>query len=186
MDLRLTDVLDKMQKAVDIISSDLTSIRTGRAVPSLVENIVVSAYGGTQKLRIMEMGTITVVDPKMLLITPWDISVIEEIQKGVSEANIGLNPVVDGNVIRISFPSLTEERRKEFIKLLKQKIEAGKVMVRQIRHDKMSEIKRSFESDDLTEDDKKHLEEEIQKLTDEYVLNIEATGKRKEEELMRI
>ena len=186
MDQRLTDVNDKMRKALEIVQNDLSSIRTGRVFPALIENIVVSSYGGTQRLKIMEMGTISAPDVHTLVVQPWDKSVIEEIYKGLLEANIGLNPVVDGEVIRLTFPPLTEERRKEFVKLLKQKLEAGKVMIRQQRHDKMANLKRSNENGELTEDDRKHLENEVQKLTDEFVGKIEELGKRKEEELMQI
>lgn len=186
MDIRLYEVKQNMKKAVEIVSADFSMIRTGRAMPSLIENIVVTTYGGAQKLRIMELGTISAPDSKTLVVQPWDTSVTADIQKAIMEANIGLNPSVDGNIVRIAFPLLTEERRAEFIKLLKQKIEAGRVMIRQIRHDKMSEIKRSFEEKILTEDDKHKLEEDIQSLTDEYIKEIEELGTKKEEELIQI
>lgn len=186
MDPRLLEVHDRMQKAVQIISSDLSAIRTGRAAPSIVENIVISAYGGSQKLKVMELGTISSSDPKTLVIQPWDTSTLPDIHKGIMEANIGLSPVVDSNVVRISFPPLTEERRMEFIKLLKQKIEAGKVMIRQVRHDKMSELKRGFESKEITEDERRKLEEELQKMTDELIGEIENIGNKKEQELIQL
>lgn len=186
MDFRLIDVQGKMVKAVEIISSDFSSIRTGRATPSLIENIIVTTYGGTQKLRIMELGTITAPDAKTLVVSSWDETVTGDIYKAILEANIGLSPVVDGNIVRISFPPLTEERRKDFIKLLKQKVEAGKVMIRQQRHDMMSELKRDFEKGEMTEDERKHGENELQKLTDEFTAEIEELGTRKEEEILTI
>lgn len=186
MDIRLYDIKQKMKKAVEIVSTDIGSVRTSRPAPSLVENIIINAYGGLQKLRVMELGTIAVQDAKTLIIQPWDSSVLSEIQKGIMEANIGLTPTIDGNLIRISFPPLTEERRDEFVKLLKQKIEAGKVMVRQVRHEKMGDIKRSFEQKQLTEDDRRKLEEDLQKLTDEHIVQIDEIGKKKEEELTQI
>jgi ribosome recycling factor len=186
MDIRLTDTSQRMQKAVEIVSSDFSSIRTGRANSSLIENIMVSAYDGAQKLKVMELGTISAPDAKTLVVQPWDSSVTNDISRALSEANIGLNPIVDGNIIRISFPPLTEERRAEFVKLLKQKVESGKVMIRQLRHDKMAELKRGEEKNEITEDDRKHLENELQKLTDEYTEKIEEMGKRKEEELTQI
>lgn len=186
MDQRLPEVQEKMQKAVEILRADFSSIRTGRATPSLVENIVVSAYGGGQKLKVMEMGTITVPDPRTLIIQPWDQTVVNEIVKGILEANIGLTPVIDGAIIRITFPPLTEERRQEYVKLLKQKLEAGRVMIRQIRHDKMAEIKRMFENDEITEDDRKRLEEELQHLTDKFIAAVEELGGEKKQELLQI
>jgi len=186
MDIRLTDVSQRMQKAVEIVSTDFSSIRTGRASASLIENIMVSAYDGAQKLKVMELGTISTPHAKTLVVEPWDTSVINDISKALSEANIGLNPIVDVNVIRISLPPLTEERRAEFVKLLKQKVESGKVMIRQLRHDKMADLKRGEEKNEITEDDRKHLENELQKLTDEYTAKIGEMGKRKEEELIQI
>src|SRR3972149_4828423 len=129
----LTDTQSKMQKALEIIRGDLGSIHTGRATPVLVENVVVSVYGGTQKLKIMELGTIATSDSRTLVITPFDPSIIEEMQKGLLEANIGLTPVLEGEIIRISIPSLSEERRQEYIKLAKTKLENGRIMIRQIR-----------------------------------------------------
>jgi len=186
MDQRLSELNSKMQKAIEIIRGDITSIRTGRASPSIVENIVITSYGGSQKLKVMEMGTINVQDSRTLIIQPWDISTINDIYKGIMEENIGLTPVIDSNIIRISFPLLTEERREEFVKMLKQKLEAGKIMIRQVRHDKMSELKRMFEKNEITEDDRKRLEEEIQKMTDEHIGLIDELGQQKEEELMKI
>lgn len=186
MDIDLSLVQQKMIKAKEIIAVDLSSIRSGRATPSLVENITVIAYNGTQKLKIRELGTISAQDTRTLVIIPWDQSVLDDICKGILEANVGVTPVKEGNLVRISIPLLTEERRKEYVKLLKQKIEAGRIMVRQLRHDKMSEIKRNFEEKIATEDEKFKAEENLQKLTDKVILEIELLGKEKEEELLQI
>lgn len=181
--MNLDIVKQRMQKVLDLLRSDLATIRTGRAAPSLVENIVLSVYGGTQKLKLMELATITVPDSQTLIIAPFDNSIIGEIQKGILEANLGFNPSNDGQVIRITIPQLSEERRKELIHLMHQKLENGRIMVRQIRHEAMAEIRKQKE---ISEDEISRQEKEVQKLTDELMLDIEGMGKKKEEELLQI
>jgi len=172
----------RMQKVLEVLIGDLSTVRTGRAAPSLVENIVVAVYGGSTKLRIMEVATINTSDNQTLLITPFDGSIIGEIQKGILEANVGLTPSIDGQNIRISIPPLSEERRQDLIKLMHQKLENGKIMVRQARHEAMTDIKRQ----ELPEDEMKRLEKEVQKVTDDVSSEIDALGKKKEAELMQI
>jgi len=181
--MNLDIVKQKMAKVLDVLRSDLATVRTGRATPSLIENIFLSVYGGTQKLKLMELATITTSDSQTLVITPFDASIIGEIQKGIIEANVGLNPSNDGQVIRISIPQLSEERRKELIHLMHQKLENGRIMIRQIRHEAMTDIKKQKE---VSEDEISRLEKEIQKLTDELILDIDGMGKKKEEELLQI
>lgn len=179
-------VSQKMQKVVDSVTSDIAGIRTGRATPSLVENISVPAYGGTQILRILEVASITASDAQTLVISPWDKSIIGDIRKGIMEANLGMNPSIDGEVIRISFPPLTTEDREKYVKLLSQKLENGKVMIRQIRADEMHDIKKGFESKVITEDDKKDTENKLQELTDLYIGKVETLGESKKQELLTI
>src|SRR5581483_740861 len=150
MDL-VSDTKQKMQKAMEVLHGDLATIRTGRATPSLVDTLVVSVYGGSTRMKIVELATIGISDPQTLLITPFDPSIIGEIQKGIMEANVGLTPSIDGQNIRISIPPLSEERRQQLIHLIRQKLENGKIMVRQARHDAMNEIKKK--TDDLSEDE---------------------------------
>ena len=175
-----------MQKAVDHFSSEIASIRTGRAVPSLVEDIVCPAYGGTQRLTVKELAGITASDLHTLLISPWDPSVVGEIRKGIMEANVGLNPVLDNNNIRISVPVLTTERREEYAKILRQKLEDSRVAIRNIRQDKLKDIRTAFESKDISEDEKFRHEEELQKITDEFTKKAEALGDKKEQEILAI
>lgn len=182
----LTDIRPKMEKALEILSGELSSIRTGRATSSLVENIICSTYGGTQRLRVIELGTIGVADAKTITITPWDASAIGDIRQGILTANVGLMPIIDGGVIRVQVPALTLERRQEYLKLLSRQLENGKVMIRQVRHEKMNEIKTAFEGKEMGEDDKFRLEQDLQKLTDEFVEKIDEIGKKKEEELMTV
>lgn len=182
----LSEVQEKMGKALEIIRQDLATIRTGRATPALVENVILSVYEGTQKLKIAELATISTSDPRTLVITPFDPSIIEEINKGILEANIGLTPVIEGQLIRITIPPLSEERRQEYIKLAKSKLEAGRIMIRQIRHDFMSDLKRKFEAKEISEDDRRRQEKDLQDLTDKYIAEIDDLGRRKEEELLQV
>ena len=178
----LNDARGKMQKAMTALFTDLATVRTGRATPSLVENIVVSVYGGSTRLKVLELATIGAQDPQTLVITPFDGSIIEEIRKGIMEASLGFNPVVDGQLIRISIPPLSQERREELIHLMHQKLENGKIMIRQTRHEAMSEVKK----EDLSEDETSRLEKEIQNMTDKHIEEIDQLGKNKEEELLQI
>jgi len=183
MDPLVTTTKKKIDRVLDVLKADIATIRTGRATPSLIENIVVSAYGGTAKLKIMELATVHVSDSQTLVLTPFDPSISAEIQKGIIEANVGFNPTSDGQVLRISIPPLSQERRQELIKAMKHKLENGKVMVRQVRHEAMEEIKKEYEG---REDDVKRLEKDIQRLIDETIVTIEDWGRQKENELLQI
>lgn len=176
----------KMTQVLDLVRTDIASIRTGRVTPALVENIVVGVYGGTQKMKIVELGTISVVDPQTLTIEPWDKSIIGEIRKGILEANVGLNPSMDETKIRISLPPLTTEDREKYVKLLSGKLENGKILIRQARADAMQESKKAYESKTITEDQKFGQEKEIQKLTDEFVGKIDEIGEAKKQELLHL
>jgi ribosome recycling factor len=182
----LTQTKEKMLKAVEVTKEDLSSIRSGRATPSLVENVVVAVYGGTARMKLMELSTITTMDSKTIVISPYDVSIISEIEHGLQEANIGMNPIVDGDVIRISIPQLTEERRREYIKLAKAKIEAGKIMLRQIRQDMMQQIKKLEDEKEIDEDQKKLGEKQIQETTDAMVNELDQLESKKEAELLQI
>ena len=182
----LAEVKDKMRKAVDFTRGDVALIRTGRANPALVENVVINAYGGTAKMRVVELSTITVPEPQMLVITPYDQSIIGDIRRDLEAANLGVVPVIDNGVIRMTFPHLTAERRLEYVKMLHVRLEDGRVKIRQIRHDKMTEMKRAFEAGELPEDDRHSLEEELQKLTDKMMEMIEEIGQKKETELITL
>lgn len=179
-------VTQKFQKVVDSVASDISGIRTGRATSAMVENIVCPAYGGTQFLKVMELASITVTDPTMIVISPWDKSIIGDIRKGILEANLGFNPTIDGEVIRISVPPMTTEDREKYVKLLSQKLENGKVMIRQVRAEEMHEIKKIFEAKEITEDEKFADEKTLQELTDKFIAEIEAKGEAKKQDLLKI
>ncbi|MBI5449410.1 ribosome recycling factor [Candidatus Gottesmanbacteria bacterium] len=183
IDILINQAREKMRKAIAVTQNDLSSIRSGRATPALVEHIAIPAYGGTQRMRLMEMATITTMDAKTIVIAPYDPSQAGDIEKGILEANVGLTPVVDGEIIRISIPSLSQERRLEYLKLAKIKLEAGRVMVRQIRGDAMRDIKKLT---DVSEDQQKHGERIVQELTDEMIADIDGLGEKKEAELMQV
>lgn len=184
--MNLENIKQKMGKVLEVLKNDVATVRTGRATTGLVDHIAVSVYGGTARMKIVELATITVPDAQTIVITPYDKSVLDEIQKGIQEANVGLNPGNDGNLIRISIPPLSQERREQLIHLMKQKLENGKVMVRQVRQEAMHEIKKQFTDKVISEDDMKRLEKEAQKLTDDTISEIDSLGKKKEEELLQI
>ena len=182
MDNIVSIASEKMQKAIELLIIDLASVKTGRAAPSLIDSVEVNVYNGSARMKMMELATITASDPQTLTITPFDPSIIEEIQKGLLEANLGLTPSSDGHVIRINIPPLTTERREELTHLLKQRLENGKILIRQVRQESFKEIKNL----DLSEDEVSRLEKEVQKITDEFIGKIDAIGSKKEEELMTI
>lgn len=175
-----------MQHTLDSLSTDIASIRTGRSSPGLVEGIEVAVYGGTQKMRIRELASITCPDPQMILITPWDHSIAGEIRKGLMEANVGFNPSLDGDTLRIVLPPMTGEDREKYIKLVGVKLESAKIAIRQVRGDAMHHIKKAFEEKEITEDEQKAKENKVQEITDEFVGKIEAAGEAKKNELLQI
>jgi ribosome recycling factor len=173
---------DLMTKSVEYYKSQLSKVRTGRASASLVDNIKVDYYGSPTPIS--QIAGISVPDARTIMIQPWDTSQLQPIEKAIQSADLGFNPRSDGVVLRIPVPPLTEERRKEFVKLSKKFSEEGKIAVRNIRRDQV-EVSRKAEKDkQITEDDKKHLEEQIQKITDDYIKQIDVILTQKEKDLM--
>lgn len=185
MNTILEQVKNDMQKALDSLRQDFGTVRTGKASPALVENIVIKAYGGTTPLRVMELATLHASDAHTLMITPFDASIIHEIERGIADAQVGLNPIIDGQMLRINLPPLSEERRREFVKLIQQKAEASKVTLRHARHEGMEQAKK-MEGQEVSEDEIIRIEKEVQKLTDEFIEKISQMEKEKEEELMKV
>ncbi len=169
MDPLLTSTKAQMDKVIEVLKNDLSTVRAGKASPQLVENLVVNAYGGSQKLKVIELAQIAATDSQTIVITPYDLSIIGEIHKAILESNTGLTPVIDGQLIRISIPPLSEERRGELVHLVNQKLEGGKIQVRQVRHEGMAEVKKQLNEKTITEDDNARLEKEIQKFTDDTI-----------------
>lgn len=186
MDPITSSTKTSMDKVIDMLRTDLSTVRAGKASPGLVENLVVGAYGGTQRLKVIELAQVQAIDAQTIVITPYDASIIGEIHKAIQESNTGLNPLIDAQVIRISIPPLSEERRQELVHLVNQKLEGGKIQIRQVRHEAMTEVKKQLNDKAITEDDSARLEKEIQKITDDTTLQIDSLGKQKEQELMAI
>jgi len=180
----IEEIRIKMQKLVEFVRADVAGIRTGRATPSLVEGITINAYGGTTQMKVVELGQVSAPDLQTLVITPYDQSIIGDIRRDIQAANIGLTPLIDNNIIRISVPPLTTERRQEYVKMLHRKLEDGRVKLRQTRHDKMTELKRDAEAKEINEDERTRLEEELQKETDKMMQAIEDIGKMKEKDII--
>jgi len=179
------DVRQRMEKALAMLRQDLVGLKVGRATPALVEQIQVEAY--ETRMPLVELATITSPEPNQLLITPFDQTIIRNIEKALAlDRDLGISPVIDGEVIRITIPPLNEERRKELVRLLSQKLEAARIAIRQIRQDKMQEIRRAFDNKEISEDDKFRREKELQDITDEFNQKISEMGRQKEEQLMTI
>ena len=175
---------DKMQKVVEACKRDFGTVRTGRARPSLLENIKVDYYGAMTPLN--QMAQVSAPEPRLLVIKPWDRTVISTIEKAILKSDLGLNPNSDGEVIRLNIPQLTEERRKELVKVCKKKAEDERVAVRNIRRDANEEAKLYKEEGEITEDDMYRLLDEIQKLTDDYIKKIDQLLAEKEAEIMEV
>ncbi len=186
IDAILAKARDHMKKSLEVTIGDLGSIRSGRATPALVENIVITAYGGSQRLKVMEMATITTMDAKTIVIAPYDPSIIVDIEKGIQEANIGLTPVIDGEIIRITIPPLSQERREEYIKLARAKLESGRVMIRQMRHEAMKNLKNAADDKAISEDQQEYGDKRVQEMTDEMIAEIDSIGSKKEAELKQV
>lgn len=180
--INIVEVRSRMDKIVNIFVSDIASIRTGRATPGLIENVVVTVYGG-QKMKLIELGSIGVPDVRSLTFQPWDQSLIREIANGITAANIGMTPAVDGEIIRMSLPMLTVEQREDYVKLLGRKLEAARVMVRDARADFRSDLQKAKQDKIISEDEFKRDELELQKVTDEFVKMLENVSRKKEMEI---
>lgn len=180
----LDEVRKKMQVAIGHLKGELAQIRTGRATPSLISDILVDAYNS--KMMVKELAQITAPEPTILLVSPWDKSIITNVVGGIAKANVGLNPVIDSDLVRIVIPPLTSERRNQFIKQMHQSLEKYRVEIRQIRHEAREDLKTQKESGVMSEDEEKRQEQELQKLHDEFIEAIEVAGKAKEEELKAI
>lgn len=174
----LPDLQSKFQKVIDVVSADLATIRTGKASPKLIENLHIDAYGS--KMPLVDLATISATDPTNLLVTPFDLGNIDPIVKGIQEANLGLSVIPEDTQVRVVVPSLSEERRQEYVRLVKTKVEGGKVMVRQIRHEANENVSKGGSD----EDSQKHFEKEIQTMTDAAVEKLDLLAAEKEKELM--
>ena len=183
-DERLQQFETKMNKTFANLESEFQSIRAGRANPHVLDKIKVDYYGTPTPIQ--QVGNVSVPEPRMLQIAPWDKSLIKPIEKAILTSDIGINPSNDGTVIRLIFPELTEERRKDLAKDVKKKGEAAKVAIRNIRRDANDTFKKMNKANELTEDDQKLLEEKLQKMTDKFVKDIDAAVDAKTKDIMKV
>ncbi|MDP9349651.1 MAG: ribosome recycling factor [Gemmatimonadota bacterium] len=174
----------RMEGAIEAMRREFAGVRTGKASPALLDSIRVEAYGSHMPLS--QVGTVTAPEPRMLTVQPWDKSLVKDIERALRESDLGLNPSNDGNLIRIPIPPLTEERRKEYVRLLHRLAEDGRVAVRQARKDANDEIKRRQKDGELSEDEVRREQDDVQKLTDQYVQKIEELLKKKEAEVLEV
>lgn len=184
MDPVLADPNKKIEEALHHFKVAISAIRAGRANPAFVENILVEAYGA--KMKLMEVGNISAPQPSLLTVQVWDESILQNVLKGIMEANLGLNPSNDGTLIRLPIPPLTSERRAEFIKILHQKIEEAKVSIRQIRQDFRNQWKKESDEGKFGEDEFFRREKILQETVDKKILEVEDLGKVKQQELTEI
>lgn len=178
------DAETRMKKGIESLHHDFNKIRTGRAHPSLLEKIIVSYYGTETPLN--QMANITVSDSRTLLITPWDRGVVQAIEKAIMTSDLGLNPATSGTSIRVPLPALTEERRKELIKVVRQTAENARVAIRNIRRDANNQLKELLKDKTIGEDDERTGQEKTQKLTDKYIAEVDKLLEAKEADLMEI
>ncbi|MCC6446950.1 MAG: ribosome recycling factor [Armatimonadetes bacterium] len=184
IDLVLSEAEEKMKKAIEALRHEMSTIRTGRANPALLDRVQVEYYGSA--LPVNQVATISVPEPRLLMIAPWDKGALGPIERAIIKSDLGLNPTNDGNVIRLSIPYLTEERRRDLIKILKKYTEEGKVAIRNIRREANENLK-SFEKEhEISEDDCKRGQEQVQKLTDKHIAEVDALEKAKEAELLEV
>ena len=173
-----------MEKAFEYMQHEFSAVRTGKASPALVENIDVEAYGAMMKLK--QLALITTPEPRLLVIQPFDASTTKDIEKAIKESKIGINPAVDGKLIRLPIPQLSEERRKDLMKGIKQMAEEARVRMRSARREGIDTLKKAQKDGKITEDDLENYEKEIQKLTDGFVKKIDDTLVHKEAEIMKV
>jgi ribosome recycling factor len=176
------DASQRMGKSVAALSQALIKLRTGRAHPSLLEHISVTYYGSATPLS--QVANVAVDDSRTLSITPWEQTMIPDIEKAIQNSGLGLNPVTAGKVIRVPLPDLTEERRKDLARLVKHEAEQGRVAVRNIRRDVISDIKALLKEKEISEDDERRAEQDIQQLTDKHVADIDKVSEEKQKEIM--
>ena len=182
--LSVNEARTHMEKAVEAMRREFTSVRTGKATPALLDTVRVDAYGS--KMPLNQVGTVSAPEPRLLLVQPWDKGLLKAIETGITNADLGLNPSNDGNIIRVPIPQLTEERRKDMVKLLHKLAEEGRVAIRHARQEANKELKKKQSDHEISEDDAHRQMEQVQKLTDEYIGKVDQLLKAKEQEVMEV
>lgn len=177
------DIERRMNGAVESLKSDLSGLRTGRANVALLDPVVVEVYGAMMPLN--QVATVSAPEPRMLSVQVWDRSNVIPVEKGIAHANLGLNPMIDGQTLRLPLPDLTQERRKELAKLAGQYAEKAKIAIRNVRRDGMEALKEDEKKKEISEDDRKRMEEDVQKLTDRFVADVDSVTEAKEKEILQ-
>lgn len=180
----LKDTRDRMDKAIKAMRQNFQSVRTGKASPALVENLMVDYYGTSTKLR--DIASITAPEPRLVVIQPWDQNAVSSIEKAIQASSIGVSPVSDGRVIRLPIPELSEERRNEYTKLVKKQAEDSRVEIRNVRRDANEDVKKAQKDSKITEDDMRDMHDDIQKLTDAHIKQVDEELEAKVQELMQV
>ncbi|HET9679417.1 MAG TPA: ribosome recycling factor [Gammaproteobacteria bacterium] len=178
------DAAQRMQKAVEAVMDNFKKLRTGRAHTSLLDHITVDYYGS--EVPLSQVANVTASDARTLSISPWEKTMVGVIEKAIMNSDMGLNPATSGTVIRVPLPQLTEERRRDMIKVVKQEAENGRIAIRNVRRDVLSDIKSLLKDKDISEDDDHRAQEDVQKLTDKYIAQIDAQMESKEREMMEV
>ncbi len=184
IDELLADADERMHKSVDATNSEFGTVRTGRASPALLDRVHVDYYGASTPLK--QLATINAAEAQMLTVQPFDKSSLKAIERGITEANLGLTPSNDGNIIRLVIPQLTEERRKQFVKMVRHIAEEGRVAIRNVRRDVMHDLRELKDEGDVGEDEERRAESELQKLTNARIADLDALLKGKEEEILEV
>lgn len=182
--MNIQDYKSEFNGVIEFLKNDISQLRTGRASTAMVDSITVEAYGSRQPLK--AVGTIMVADPKTITVEPWDKGLLSAVEKGIRDSSLGINPVNDGKLIRLSLPELTSERRQELIKILNQKLEAARISIRKIREDVREIILQEEKSKSISEDDKFRLQEELEKIVKDFNEEVRKVGEAKEKEITTV
>jgi len=180
----LSETEKNMKKTVEVVNKDFGSLRAGRATPSLLDKITANYYGTPTPIN--QMANITAPEARLLVIQPWDKTALPEIEKAILKSDLGITPVSDGNVIRLAIPQLTKERRAELVKIVKKRAEEGRVAIRNLRRDANDALKNKQKNGEISEDEQRRLQDEVQKLTDKYIKEIDELLAAKEKEIMTV
>jgi ribosome recycling factor len=180
----LVEAEDRMKKAVEGVRRELSGIRSGKATPALLDSVRVEAYG--QAVPLIQVGQVSAPEPRLIVVQPYDRSLVKVVSRAIQQADLGLNPTDDGSVVRVPIPALTEERRKDLVKLVARFAEEGRVHIRQIRHEIIHDLKKLGKDGSLPEDEERRLEADTQKLTDRYIAVVDDLLKKKTAEVMEV
>ncbi len=182
--MSLDGMKEKMQKVIDSLEDNYSEVRAGRANPAILNRVTVEYYGVPTPIN--QVASISVPEARLIVIQPWDRSILSQVEKAIEKADIGIHPMNDGQVIRLAFPELTEERRKGLVKDIKKMAEEAKVAIRNVRRDEMDEAKALLKNSEISEDEERGIEDKIQKATDEHVTKIDSICDKKEKEVMSV